>query len=879
MQKLKDRIIKRSVEFWKSINYDNLKSPSVILHLVGWIASFLLLIISIETDTNWKEVWIIFYGYFWYKLNKDILHNINPPVELLLILILFFYSIEYSYANSIFKSLAAAGTKYISSDPLGLASNILLAVLVLLFGLILIINSGKNQTINFYANDDRNRKKKYNQGVLFIYTFVGLFAHILIFYEHVYYLYLFQFFLILILISKTSWVERLSKNELWIYFFVFLSIYSFINDPAGFQLVKSISANQKATWFSLPYYLHFLVKTYFLVLLIKIPIVLIYNHAGLERKLRIAGLFQSTFPQFIQFVFLIAIFFFFIAGWQSERLREILLSQDIKMLKENVASGITHRIVYLNQQESKVKIPGYLPIGFPEEYPKVGVFQLQVAESYYGGKDYFLYFTLNQTQQRRLHFIKIDTVFTKYLANHLSVLVGSGLILYPYALKTWQKFFSDQDLLQADSDIRIYPFDITSENSSWSIITSIQNPDSNFKQVHFISQEDIFGNQKFTIGRVFLPIVNATDSNLKYFAFDIFFSMQMSLTNSTMSKIVLALVILFLLLNVFVIRRVGKFGTQINRIIVQKFNSLKSGIREISAGNLDYKFKMEGEDEFVELAGHFNQMGDKLKKTIAEAREKDRLDHELKIARQVQLNLLPTKLPEIAGYKIAASLKTANEVGGDLYDLIPLTKNKYLFTIGDVSGKGSSAAFYMAQFISLLRFSPQFTHVPIEIALRLNKYFSTQIADRQIFITAIIGILDINSDTITFVRAGHNPPLKIPGNINLDIKEINTNGLGIGLTKRQQKFKNTLQIGKIKLYKGDMLVFYTDGVVEAAIPSKVIKNGVEIFGEDRFKQILIEYRGREAHELVVAVTDALNIFYGNHPQVDDHTLVIIQKSL
>lgn len=878
MYDLKDRFINRSIEFWKGINHTNLRSPSVILHLAGWFASFLLLIISIETDTSWKVVWIIFYGYFWYKLNKDILLNINPPVELLLVLILIFYSIEYNYANAIFKSLSASGKNYISQDPLGFVSIFLSSVLVLLFGLILVINNAKNRSIVLSTHANKNNIMSYNQGVLFIYILVGYLAHILIFFEHTYYLYLFQFFLILILISKTSWVEKLSKNKLWIYFFVFLSIYSLIKDPTGFQLIKSATANQKITWFSLPYYLHFLIKTYFLVLVIKIPIVLIYNHAGLERKLRIAGLFQSTFPQFIQFVFLIAIFFFFISGWQSDQLRETLLRQNDQVIKGDIAPGSTHKIIYLNQQVSNIKLPGYLPVAFMEENPGIGVMQLQEAGSSYGDIDYYLYFISSQELPKRLHFIKIDSIFAKDLTKNLSVLAGSGLMLYPYSRKTWQEFFSNQDFLQDESDIKIYPFDITSEKSFWSLITSIENPDSSFKKIRLRSQEDIFGKQRFIVGRIFLPIVNSTDSNLKYFAFDIYFAIQTSFINSTMTKMVLALVSLFLLLNVFVIRRVGKFGTQINRIIVQKFTLLKNGIREISAGNLDYKFKMEGEDEFVELAGHFNQMGDKLKKTIAEAREKDRLDHELKIARQVQLNLLPTNLPEIAGYKIAATLKTANEVGGDLYDLISLTKNKYLFTIGDVSGKGSSAAFYMAQFISLLRFSPQFTHIPMEIALRLNKYFSTQITDRQIFITAIVGILDVNSDTISFVRAGHPPPLKIPGNIKEDIKEINTNGLGIGLTKTQQKFKTNLQIAKIRLDKGDKIVFYTDGVVEAAIPHKIKVGGVEIFGEDRFNEILTKFRSREANELVAAVSDALNIFYGRNPQVDDYTLVIIQKS-
>jgi hypothetical protein len=416
------------------------------------------------------------------------------------------------------------------------------------------------------VSDDKDYKKNYKsidfkQSALFVYIVIGYLAHLLIFFEHIYYLYLLQFFLFLILLGKTVWLEKLSKNELWIYFIIFLFIYYFFTNPSDFQKLKLISANQKTTWFSLPYYLHFLIKTYFLVLLIKIPIVLIYNHAGLERKLWIAGLFQSTFPQFIQFVFLIAIFFFFISGWQSERLREVILSQNDQVINGDIPPGITHRIVYLNQHESTVNLPGYLPESFMEEYPKTGIMQLELAGSDYGQSDYFLYFVSEQEQPQRLHFIKIDTLFTKDLTRRLSVLAGSGLILYPYSLKTWQKFFSNQEFLHDDSDIKIYPFDNFSENSSWSLATSIVSQDSSFKEARLRSNEDFFGNQKFIIGRVFLSIINSTDSNLKYFAFDIYFTIKDSFTNSTMSKIVLALVILFLLLNVFVIRRVGKFGT------------------------------------------------------------------------------------------------------------------------------------------------------------------------------------------------------------------------------------------------------------------------------------------------------------------------------
>jgi sigma-B regulation protein RsbU (phosphoserine phosphatase) len=446
-------------------------------------------------------------------------------------------------------------------------------------------------------------------------------------------------------------------------------------------------------------------------------------------------------------------------------------------------------------------------------------------------------------------------------------------------MREWQKFIFDIQIFEQESVSKIYPFGIFSLNDSWSILSKKSPRDSSESKVIIMGSEDIFGNQEVILGRIFIPVKNSQFQNQLYFAFDIYINIHSIFSPSTIGKFIWVLLLIFLLFNSLVIRQVGKFGAQINKIILQKFSLLKVGIQQVAKGNLDYKFNMEGEDEFVELAGHFNEMSVKLKDTIAHAREKDRLDHELKIARQVQLSLLPTKLPDIKGYEIAASIKTANEIGGDFYDIVQVDIDKYLFTIGDVSGKGSSAAFYMAQFISLLRFSQQFTNKPDEIAIRMNKYFSTQIVDRQIFITAIIGLLDLTKNTAEIVRAGHTLPILVPGEQKQKISEINMAGLGIGLTKTQGTFKKKIALKKINLNPGDLIVFYTDGVVEAAHdPSEEgTKSDIEVYGEERFKELLSTSRDLNAADLIVACDADLNLFYANYPRVDDHTLFFLQR--
>jgi serine phosphatase RsbU (regulator of sigma subunit) len=279
----------------------------------------------------------------------------------------------------------------------------------------------------------------------------------------------------------------------------------------------------------------------------------------------------------------------------------------------------------------------------------------------------------------------------------------------------------------------------------------------------------------------------------------------------------------------------------------------------------------------VELAGHFNEMGERLKIKIEEAREKDRLDQELKIARQVQFNLLPRSIPDISGYKIAASLQTATEIGGDFYDILPLERNRYLYSIGDVSGKGSSAAFYMAQFISLLRISHQFTDDPRKIAEQINKYFVSHVSDHQIFVTAIIGFLHASTNRIRFIRAGHVKPIIIRGEQDVKISDISLSGIGIGLTKEQNTFKNALSIHEMVLKEGDKIVFYTDGLVEAARLSHEISGKMDVYGEERLMKMLLKHRNKNASEIMKEILNDLHLFYEGNAIVDDYTLLIIHR--
>jgi serine phosphatase RsbU (regulator of sigma subunit) len=845
-------------DFLKSIKVKELISVQFLINFVGWLGSFFLFTVTLESGLDF--LFFIVHIIFWFRFNKDVVTKIKPPVELLLLLSLVFYSIDIFLLHSLFDPET-------NSLVFGPASSVFnkffVAFEILLFGLILV----------------RNNKDK--QGVLVAYAFLGFITLQLVSLHNMYYLYILGFFIFFALLKRTIWLESLTKTELWIFWIISLGLFSGFQNVSFFEKVIVDQSASSSLQIFTPYFLHFLIKIYLFALIVKIPIVQIYNFAGLSRKLRISSLFQSTVPQFIQLVVLLFIFYSFISGWQSQNLRQALYTEIENIQSENLNSNLTVFSIPFDENSPIFQFEGYQPFRFSKRFPEVGIVEikkLQVIQNE-NQTDQFFYFKSSDSLSQSLAFVKIDQAFIKHISGNLNVLLNTGIISYSYKFLPWQEFIFKFDFLQDDNKIKIFPFALVSNCKTWAIRSEINENEGENHNKEVTVREGLLDSPQFGVGRVIIPIVNNSESDGSYFTFDIYYSIKNISFGSPLFALLAMSVLLFFLINTFVIRRVISFGEQINKIIVQKFSVLKEGIREIASGNLNYKVELEGEDEFVELADHFNQMGERLQETIEDAREKDRLDHELRIARQVQLSLLATQLPSAPGYQIVASLKTATEVGGDFYDVIQLDSERFLFTIGDVSGKGSSAAFYMAQFLSLLRFAPQFTEQPEEIASRLNQYFSNHVKDRQIFVTAIIGILDCRENKVQLIRAGHTLPILLPGNSEREIEDINVKGIGIGLTKSKEIFIGILETKEIDLEKNDVLIFSTDGVVEAACPGSQLQDTPEMkfYGEERYKKILEECRGNSAKYILEELSQDLDRFYRSDPRVDDHTFLIIQR--
>ena len=247
--------------------------------------------------------------------------------------------------------------------------------------------------------------------------------------------------------------------------------------------------------------------------------------------------------------------------------------------------------------------------------------------------------------------------------------------------------------------------------------------------------------------------------------------------------------------------------------------------------------------------------------------ERQRLQRELEIARDVQMSFLPVKNPEFKGLDIAARCKPALEVGGDYYDFVQLDANRIGIIIGDVSGKGTQAAFYMTLAKGFVKALSKTVSSPSEFLIKINELFYENV-ERGTFISMIYGIFDVKDHTLTFSRAGHNPVIaKHSGKKELEL--LNPVGLALGLEKGRI-FNKTIKEIKIDTHPGDAFVFYTDGFTEAMNRFKME------FTETRLTESIsknLEFPAKELLDKTIADVDS---FIGKALQHDDMTMVVVK---
>lgn len=251
---------------------------------------------------------------------------------------------------------------------------------------------------------------------------------------------------------------------------------------------------------------------------------------------------------------------------------------------------------------------------------------------------------------------------------------------------------------------------------------------------------------------------------------------------------------------------------------------------------------------------------------IQELRSQERLNRELEIARQVQQSFLPSTMPLMSSLDIAARCVPAELVGGDYYDVVRLDEHRMVVVIGDVSGKGIQASFFMTLTKGFLRSLCREDLSPADVLRKMNRLFGES-APRGIFISIVYGIVDVSRGEFSFARAGHNPV--IVRRANSEAEHLQPDGLAIGLD-RGSEFDRVIQEQTVRLADGDTVVLYTDGLSEA-------RNMLsEEFGDDRVVRTVSGIDATSAQQTLDDIFDEVSGFVEGANQHDDMTVLVVR---
>jgi len=247
---------------------------------------------------------------------------------------------------------------------------------------------------------------------------------------------------------------------------------------------------------------------------------------------------------------------------------------------------------------------------------------------------------------------------------------------------------------------------------------------------------------------------------------------------------------------------------------------------------------------------------------------KQKIESELKIAREIQEALLPDKIPEIENYRIAGMNEPALQIGGDYFDIIKLTDDKTVIVIADVSGKGTPASLLMASIQSAvhsyLKLYEEGNFDLAKVTEKINELIYENTSSEK-FITFFWGILDSKKNTFEYINAGHNPPFMLKGN---EFTELTEGGFIIGILDIAMNY----EIGKVNIEKDDVIVLYTDGVTEA------LNTKDEEYGETNLKNVIFSEKEKTPAEILEALKDSVIDFSKDMPQYDDITLIVLKKT-
>ncbi len=319
------------------------------------------------------------------------------------------------------------------------------------------------------------------------------------------------------------------------------------------------------------------------------------------------------------------------------------------------------------------------------------------------------------------------------------------------------------------------------------------------------------------------------------------------------------------------------FGVRLTRSITRAVHNLYRGTLRVREGDFSHRIEVHGNDQLAELGDSFNRMTENLERLVEVAKEKERLQGEIEIAREVQNQLFPRALPVSRTLRLAASCRPARLISGDYYDYLNLADSQIALAIGDVVGKGISAALLMATVQSTMR-----------TQLRAEREFAASAADGgssarpstaamvsrlndQLFAftppekyaTFFFALYDDATGLMIYTNAGHPPPILLRKG---EPSRLEVTGTIAGAFAASQYEERAVQLDP-----GDLLVCFTDGVTE---PENVFG---EMFGEERLIEAVAKNFERDNEEIVATIAEAVRNWTGSPELQDDMTLLLARR--
>ena len=295
---------------------------------------------------------------------------------------------------------------------------------------------------------------------------------------------------------------------------------------------------------------------------------------------------------------------------------------------------------------------------------------------------------------------------------------------------------------------------------------------------------------------------------------------------------------------------------------------LVDGVRALGQGGPEVA--VDGPEEIGAIASAFNEIHARYRNAERSAAEHARLQEEMQLAREIQSSILPRSVPEIPGFEIARVYRPAQEVGGDYYDFLDAGPGLTGVVVADVAGKGVPGSIVMSMVRTALRMETRSNAHAGDVLARLHAFVSPDLR-RGMFVTMLYLVLDSRNRVVSYASAGHTPMLLYRSRTG-EVLVLGPHGIPVGLAGSDaDTFERTLDVERLRLHEGDLLLLYTDGITEAR------NAGGEEYGEDRLADAMRRW-GRESAEEFLSRLDAeLVEFAGGAGLQDDLTLVAIKE--